>query len=537
MSVFTDNKNFYPSSKVMVKRMIDMIDGYPDRVLEPSAGDGTLVEALQERFSHRRPDISCIEIDPHLQGVLTKDKRKLIDTDFLAFAGPDKFDLIFMNPPFDNGDKHLMKAMDVLYRGQIICQLNAETLRSPNTKLRKELVRRLKEAKAEIKYYKNAYTVDAARKTKVDVALVNIKVKRSVEEDLFGGMTNNHDQAKAQVKDKNEISTGKTIDEAVADYNRTVQASTETIINFYRNYNVVGRYMDLRIEDGSQNNDFYISSGADLTERMQTKINHVVREIRKKYWRDIIKIEEISKRMTQKKIDEFNQQIEIKTKMDFTESNIRQFIINLVGSYENTLTEATLEIFDKFTIAHCWDDGLRNENILHFNGWKTNKAYKVGKRVVVPISASYGNPFRGWNGWELDHSAKRSIDDIDKVMNYFDGMKPSYKKLTDAIEEAFKEGRNNKIVSEYFTAICYKKGTIHLTFNDENILRRFNVAACLGKGWLPNGYGQKKYGTMNAEEKAVVNEFEGQKSYTKNVGKALFGTGKVSGLLALPEAA
>ena len=26
-----------------------------------------------------------------------------------------------MNPPFDNGDKHLLKAIDIMYNGQIVC--------------------------------------------------------------------------------------------------------------------------------------------------------------------------------------------------------------------------------------------------------------------------------------------------------------------------------------------------------------------------------------------------------------------------------
>ena len=71
---------------------------------------------------------------------------------------------------------------------------------------------------------------------------------------------------------------------------------------------------------------------------------------------------------------------------------------------------------------------------------------------------------------------------------------------------------------------AYKKGTLHLTFNDENILRRFNVAACLGREWLPMDYGYKSYHDMSPEEQTVVDTFEigGADEYAKNLGQAVF---------------
>ena len=47
------------------------------------------------------------------------------------------------------------------------------------------------------------------------------------------------------------------------------------------------------------------------------------------------------------------------------------------------------------------------------------------------------------------------------------------------------------------------------------------MAACLGKNWLPHEYGQKKYSAMSSEEKEVIDSFEGEKSYTDNLGKPL----------------
>ena len=123
-------------------------------------------------------------------------------------------------------------------------------------------------------------------------------------------------------------------------------------------------------------------------------------------------------------------------------------------------------------------------------------------------------------GAGLGHAA-RQLDDIDIVMNYFDGLS-CYERLSDALKKAFAQDQSSGIESTYFRATAYMKGTIHLTFKDPDIFRRFNLAASQGKGWLPNGYGEKPYHEMHPEEQRVVDSFEGQKSYGKNLGQKVF---------------
>ena len=80
-----------------------------------------------------------------------------------------------------------MKAIDIMFNGQIICLINAETLKNPHTNLRKELVKRLKDLGAKIEYLKDAFAT-ADRKTNVEVAMVHIKIERQVEDHLYNGM-------------------------------------------------------------------------------------------------------------------------------------------------------------------------------------------------------------------------------------------------------------------------------------------------------------------------------------------------------------
>ena len=88
-----------------------------------------------------------------------------------------EYDLIIMNPPFSNGCKHLLKALEMQQRngGAVICLLNAETLKNECTNERIMLNRMLEEYNADIQYIQDAF-VDAERKTSVEIALIKVKL-------------------------------------------------------------------------------------------------------------------------------------------------------------------------------------------------------------------------------------------------------------------------------------------------------------------------------------------------------------------------
>jgi hypothetical protein len=515
-----NNPSFYPTPKHLIDKMLAKVKGYPDRVLEPSAGKGDIITRMTggDSWHNGCPKYSlsntfAIEIDETLQATLRGQGIQVIDSDFLAFAGPDKFDLIIGNPPFDQGDHHLLKAIEIMYRGQIVFLLNAETIKNPHTNIRKELLRKMRDLGAEIDYISGAFET-AERPTGVEVALVYINIKRKVENDLFTDVKDADDTPGPEIEMNHEVSTRRTVEELVAEYNQIVKVGTETILSYYRNYPKIGGYIGLNEEPGK-------SSSGDITAKMSYTLNDMLIRLRRVFWRRTLDVKEVRARLTSAKAGEFEDQINKRCFMDFTESNIRQFVLNLIGSYENTLTDAVVEIFDKFTICHCYSSGVYEENIHYFNGWKTNNAFKVGKKVIIPIYGGYREgPFFEYGKWILSYQAKNIFRDIDIVMNYFDGL-DSYTSMEKAVTEAFAQGVSSKIVSTYFTITCHKKGTVHIRFNSDDILRRFNVAACRGKQWLPHDYGKKTYDDCSHEEQGVIDSFEGSQSYSENLGRPL----------------
>ena len=90
-----------------------------------------------------------------------------------------------MNPPFDNGEKHLLKAIEIQKNGgAIVCLLNAETLKNDFSNTRKDLNRKLADLNAEIEFIQNAFT-GAERKTNVETALVKIIIEKKQTESKF----------------------------------------------------------------------------------------------------------------------------------------------------------------------------------------------------------------------------------------------------------------------------------------------------------------------------------------------------------------
>lgn len=158
--MFTDNKDFYPTPQNLIDKMLDGLDWKMiHTVLEPSAGKGNIVEALKKKedFNNRwyttiKLNIDCIENDVNLRAVLKEKNFRVVHDDFLTYDTMKEYDLIIMNPPFSNGCKHLLKALEMQQRngGAVICLLNAETLKNECNNERIMLNRMLEEYNADI---------------------------------------------------------------------------------------------------------------------------------------------------------------------------------------------------------------------------------------------------------------------------------------------------------------------------------------------------------------------------------------------------
>lgn len=61
-----------------------------------------------------------------------------------------------------------------------------------------------------------------------------------------------------------------------------------------------------------------------------------------------------------------------------------------------------------------------------------------------------------------------------------------------------------------------------MVFTCPELIQRFNIYVAQNKNWLPPNYGRVKYKDMTAEEKTVVDSFQGEAAYNEVMEKARY---------------
>lgn len=515
-------KNFYPTPDKLICKLIDGVKfDEISSILEPSAGQGHIVDYINERYELSQPyyrkgeklDIDCIEINENLRHILKGKGYRVVHDDFLTFETFKRYDAILMNPPFDEGDKHLLKALDLMKNGGIIrCILNAETIRNPFSNTRKDLVRRLDELDADIKFIKDAF-LDAERKTAVEIALIKVAIPEAPKSSFIL-----HNLKKEEIYTVNREDSG-TIVEAdflkriVAQYNFEVQAGLKLLEEYFAMKPYVMKsfkkepspYERPAIsvivgDEGSRNclNDW-------------EKPNEYIKLIRYKYWNALFQSDMFANIFTTKLRQEYYERIQDLKNYDFSFYNIYTLKAELVKSMSKSIEETILALFDKFSHKHHWYDET-SKNIHYYNGWKTNSAWKINKRVVVP----HMNAFDSWSGeFRPYYEVCDKLKDIEKVFDYLDGGRSDHVDLDAALKRAEETGQTKKIQLKYFNVTFYKKGTCHIEFTNLDLLKKFNLFGSQKKGWLPPSYGKANYEDMSQEEKTVIDSYEGEAEYRK----------------------
>ena len=113
---FTKIPGFFPTPPAVVERMLEAAELEPGmRVLEPSAGDGSIALAVRER--HPDVHLDLVERQVSLRRLLEAQGFELVGDDFLEFHPEGRgYDRIVMNPPFEKRQdvEHIAHALDLL---------------------------------------------------------------------------------------------------------------------------------------------------------------------------------------------------------------------------------------------------------------------------------------------------------------------------------------------------------------------------------------------------------------------------------------
>ena len=449
------NKDFYPTPTEVLDRLLSVSDLKRFRnVLEPSAGKGDICDYIKSKdryykYTHNhyydRIELKTIEIDPILKAILKDKGYPIIFDDFLKFNSYENYDLIVMNPPFSNGSKHLLKAIEIQETngGAIRCILNAETIKNPFSNERKKLAILLEKYNAEIEYMQNGFnTTEAERKTSVEVALIRLDIPEKETSSIILDSLQEKWYSEEQEEHLNEeLATNDVIDNVVKRYEQEVELGVKLIKEVKR----INKKLKDEFNVSSRLFEFNENTGGGNT------INGYVKGIRRKYWEKLFNQNMFTNHMTNDYKWKYTSRINELTEYDFNKHNIQEVKSMMFDNLNKGLEESIMGIFEKCTFNHSYYPECKN-NIHLFDGWKTNKAYKVGKKVILPMRIDteyFGRKFA-------------PLIDFEKTFNYLDDFKE-----IENIESVIKNSdTNKKIDTHYFKISIYKKGTVHITFKD-----------------------------------------------------------------------
>lgn len=559
---------FYPTPTELVQKMLECVDFKKVKtILEPSAGKGDILQVLARKECSTSPysdrfDVDCIEIDINLRQILkynfSEEKKRsvcekinelspkrtwdceineyitekisevqkmelekykeeklhffesdihIVGDDFLSFHTYKRYDLIIMNPPFSCGEKHLLKAIEMQKNGgQIVCLLNAQTLLNPFTNERKMLVKKLEELNATIEYISGAFS-NAERSTDVEVALVYICCiadESYCYSDILDSMkkANKYEEKEYEA---DELTINDYILSTVQRYNLDVSMGVKLI----EEYKALEPYLKGSFDEQNR----YSKSLLTLeTPENDTNVNSYIKSVRMKYWNALLRNESIMSKFTTELREHYINLVSDLSDYDVSEFNIKTLIAEMNSKIYEGIEKSIVRLFDKFTEEHSYYPECK-KTIHYFDGWVTNKAHKIGKKVIVPFYCYNSNSYGGgrYNTFEIANMLK----DVEKVFDYFGGSNEIFSNVTSILELNLNGGNTRKIEFKYFYVSVFKKGTVHIEFKDQKLVDRFNIYVCKHKNWLPPAYGKIHYADMNTLEREVIDSYEGKESYEK----------------------
>lgn len=562
MTTTRGRDQFYPTPPSIAGKMLAGLDlRLIQSVLEPSAGKGNLIGALARMntdagYSSHKLDIDFCEVDPYLRQIcrynFSDEKRdefadqyrpldhmlysdrtpeqtaemnrlrremKVIDMvdvhcvndDFLTYRTYKRYDLILMNPPFADGDLHLLRAIEMQKRhgGSIICLLNAETIRNPYCASRVQLAAKLSELNAEVQYVDDAFSSDAERKADVDVAIIRIHIPPPPpdESDIWDRMKKAVEEDSTPDPELRALITGDYIEQAITLYRTEVAATMELI----RQYKALVPYMPTTLKAENKYDKYPI---LDLVVRGDNYVNGLdiqkyMKRVRMKYWEALFSNEKFTSRLTSELREKYRNQVERMANYEFSAFNIKQVTLEMNSQMVQGVEKAIMDLFEKLTVEHSWYPECAN-NRHYYNGWATNKAHKIGKKCIIPTHGMFSSYSWHKEAFEVS-TAYAVISDIEKAFDYLDGGRTDEIDLSFRLRVACDNGQTRNIRCKYFKVDLFKKGTTHIKFYPEAmpLVERLNIYASQKKGWLPPVYGRASYQTMSAEEQAVVDSFHG----------------------------
>ncbi len=457
------------------------------RLLEPSAGEGGLVKPwLDQNAYHwgksRAALVDCIEIDISRHPILIAQGMNVVGVDFMSFGGASIYSHILLNPPFESGVKHVLKAWEILFDGELVAIIGAESIKNPFSGERRMLVN-LIEQFGSVEFLQDEFmSPETKRKTPVEIALIHLQKSSNFEMNFLAGLEEDTMTASGLAsgyKEFNEIAVHQgMIENSVTAFNAAVKAAREEVFAAARTRyytSLLGETMEfLQSKDRNVSPDAVKTNLDQVRKDMQEKYD----DLKNRAWTNVLRSTQVTSRLSSKAQKRLEADFEDVKKLEFSISNIHGFLLGLINCQATINVEMLCDTFDAISMYH-------HENRCYFKGWKSNSkhrtsAYKVKmSRFIIPRN--------GFNSWGPDWDTLRFLADFDKIFAMLDGKKEPEVSLEYVFNAHYKELMQGKrIDASYFSVRAFRgTGTIHFFPRDKKLIDQLNRIVGRVRSWLP----------------------------------------------------
>lgn len=495
---------FFPTPHALAVRMWKKFKNRDiSRALEPSCGEAHLLKAydtVATRWSEDedlrgngqftlnyeqllRGKVDACEIDMSKHANLRELGVNVVGMDFLTFNSGAVYSHIILNPPFAEGAKHVLHAWDILWDGEIVALVNAETLRNPFSAERQHLLRLVAEH-GEVEFVSDAFmTQDAVRKTPVECAIVHLK-KSAEESELLAGFT---DGLKVDPTTAQELGAGyerfqdlalpaSVVENQVIIFNCSVKAWKQAILAEARaiqHSQRIGMTMAQSENRSAGTNDLK----ADV-KYVRNALDTKYLELKDRAWTSILRGSQVTSNLSSAAQMRVESDFENIKRLEFTATNIYGFLLGIAQSGMDLKMSMVCDVFDNIVRYH-------SENAVFYRGWKSNDAQRTcGMRVK---KRRFILPRFEVSGRSLSWTDERRLADFDRVFAILDGKSEPEVSLVSLFKTHFGELMAAQRVSSSYLDIRYFKGTqtIHFFPRRADLMDRLNRWVGMQRAWLP----------------------------------------------------
>lgn len=489
------------------------------RVLEPSAGDGALIKAhphWDQRGYYRMPPVDAIEMDLTKHDAIRSCGADVVGIDFMSFANGAMYSHVILNPPFKYGAQHVLKAWEILWDGELVAIINAETLRNPFSKER-QMLARLIQLYGEVEFIQDAFQgSDVVREAEVEIALVYLKKEANLDVDIFGDMFDGlaHDGETGeglagQFRQMFEVALPNSlIENRVATFNAAVRAMQGAVFaeaKAMHYASLLGKTMAEHIDQKGAK-----ASNVETLTYVKTTIAERYGKLKDSSWAGILRSSNVTSKLSSKAQRRVESEFERIKKLEFTCQTIYGFLLGIVESQGQIQIDMACDVFDAISQHH-------SDNTVWYKGWKSNDKHRTcGRKIKLTRFVIPRN--RTWCD-SLDWDSMQMLRDFDKVFAMLDAQAAPEVSLESLFTNHLRELKNGgRLSGSYFDVRFYPgAGTIHFFPNKKkNLVDRLNRLVGRHRQWLPD---QDKGVSENfwlAYDKAEKLDAEVHKATSKN---------------------